>query len=79
MTRFREIPAAFDSAELAILEGLYEQTCRDLGIEPVADDGEATNRMRAAVVKALMEAAQLGDWNRQLLRTYALLAAKNAR
>lgn len=73
MSAFRGLHGSYTAAEISILETVYADACRELGMDPDRLDGEDGDGARALVM-ALIDATQFDEFDHQVLKARALSA-----
>jgi hypothetical protein len=73
ISAFRGLQGSYSAAEISILEAVYEEICRELGVDPNQLDGEYGGEARALVI-ALIDATQFDEFDPKTLKARALSA-----
>jgi hypothetical protein len=71
MSQFKGQRGTYDSADLELLQSVYEEACLKIGIDPKNVDEDEENGAHA-VMLAVLDAAQSGERDPQILKVRAL-------
>jgi hypothetical protein len=71
MSPIKSLRAVFDTADLELLQTVYEEACLKIGIDPKNVDEDEENGAHA-VMLAVLDAAESGERDPQILKVRAL-------
>jgi hypothetical protein len=67
----------FDSADLCVLQQVYDEACRAIAIDPHPADRSLNRHTREALASAILELAAIGLWDPRILKARALQAVRD--